>query len=120
MKIKLDFDSKGIDFEEMNKKIRYLMVLLQIQKVEVDIKETVKGFHVYINTMGFNLKPKDILICQLILGSDRNREMFNYGRILNNEDNWNILFFEKREDNKIISKERDYERYTLEVEKCQD
>jgi len=100
-------------FWEIGRRLRLLEEVLGIVVKEVKIRETKKGFHVYITTEEpFKPEPEFIVAVQLILMSDWKREMFNLeriirGRKLGNLDkmNWNVLFSVKTENGKLLSKE---------------
>ena len=63
--------------------------------VSYEIKESPSGNGIHLKLL---IKPlvsfdeKDIIILQLILGSDRKREFFNWIRVKGGLKHWNVLF----------------------------
>lgn len=100
-------------FWEIGRRLKFLEEILDIEIEEVKIRETRKGFHVYITTSEpFKPEPEFIVAVQLILMSDWKREVFNLDRIvkgrkLGNLDkmNWNVLFSVKVQNGELTSKE---------------
>jgi len=93
--IKLDYDKgkpiEGIDLiEKMNGRI------FDIEAFSIR-SSTNGGMHVeiYIKPR-IRLDNKDIVILQLLLGSDRYREFFNWLRVKGKVKEWNILFDKKK------------------------
>lgn len=114
MMLKIDIDKKELSCEFDNK-LKTLLRLWGMNKAHVTIKGTYKGYHIYV-LLPESLSDKDIIIAQLVLGSDVWRELFNYERVLLNEEDWNILFKEKRKNNKIVSRETEYKMYEVVID----
>lgn len=90
--IKLDFDKPSYPntfFERM-----WVLDRLNIDIQRILIRRTPHGYHIKIEIRQ-DLDDIDILILQLLLGSDYRREFFNYQRIKAGVKNWNILFDKK-------------------------
>jgi hypothetical protein len=64
--------------------------------VYVDVSKTRKGYHVRIKIQK-KLDDRDLLLLQILLGSDINREIYNFVRQQNGEllKNWNRLYDKK-------------------------
>jgi hypothetical protein len=100
-------------FWEIGRRLRLLETILGIEVEEVKIRETAKGFHVYITTSEpFEPQPETIVAIQLILMSDWKREVFNLSRIIEarkrgdiDKTNWNVLFAVKVRNGKVVSRE---------------
>ena len=105
-KIKLDIDNKDLAFKLVD---RWAWVLSNFQdwfKVKgIKIRETSSGFHVYLSIDRL-LTAEDVIILQLILGSDYKREIYNLKR-LRQLGKWeNILFtYKLRFSDSYISQE---------------
>lgn len=89
----IDLDTKE---EEEQKRILWALSMLSewIPFKEAKVFETKKGFHVYIDVEK-EMEPLEIMVLQQILGSDRNREMFNYIRYLQGFKRWQVLYKKK-------------------------
>lgn len=93
--LKLDFD--GItekDVELIFYHRGWLLKRLGMSKLEAS--HTKNGHHVEI-TLSRELEPQDIIVAQLLMGSDFNREIYNFLHHLDGEmpDQWNKLFDKK-------------------------
>ncbi|MCD6432010.1 hypothetical protein J7L33_04860 [Candidatus Bathyarchaeota archaeon] len=96
--IKLDYDYKDQRkiIEEMDLIRKMLGRMFNLKSFEV--KETRRGYHVKLKIEPLiNLDNKDIIIIQLLLGSDKYREFFNWIRVKGNQKHWNVLFDQKVE-----------------------
>lgn len=107
--IKLDYDFKG---KKQLKQVfidnQYIFYKLKLKLIDLKLYETKKGYHIYI-TIKNNIPDLDIIILQLLMQSDFQRELFNYQRVKSGlfKKKWNVLFSEKQDyNNKIISKEK--------------
>jgi len=109
--LKLDIDKK------FNKKtltefitgLKSLIYISNFRYTRVDVYDTIKGYHIYIDVDNF-LSDLEICFYQLYLFSDRNRELYNLRRVLNNDKNFNVLF-----DIKYIIKDGKVELRSYEV-----
>ena len=108
--IKIDVDDKNI--AEVIERIKTVKEIL-----EKDANIKIKDFEVYETKNGFHIKckaenithPLEIIILQLLLGSDWKRECLNYVRykkIGERFEKMNYLFGAKFENNKVASKEK--------------
>jgi len=92
--IKIDYDKKieGLDLIE-----KMVGRIFEIKGFEI-YRSTNKGIHLKIRAKSLiNIDEKDIIIIQLLLGSDRYREFFNWLRVKGGLKKWNILFKKKLE-----------------------
>ena len=123
MKIKLDLDLKETEgnnlprikaiFWEIGRRLALIDHFLGISPEEIMVRETRKGFHVYITTIeDFDTNPEMIVSIQLLLFSDWKREMFNLRRIIFDRksmgevrEGWNVLFLRKKDHDGELSKE---------------
>jgi hypothetical protein len=77
---------------------------------------TKRGWHIYITLHSTELNNQEIVLYQLLLGSDRRREFFNYCRIKNGIERWNVLFAWKANRKKeIVSREEFQQCYAVSV-----
>ena len=104
--IKLDLDIKNIDWDDFASDTVKVLGMAQLTCESVSVCETTKGYHVVLETYETIMEQKDILILQLFLGSDKQRELFGYRRIINSIENWNVLFSKKTDsDGNVLSEE---------------
>lgn len=104
----IDLDTK--DDEE---KMRILWALRMLSPYvafkEAKVYETRKGFHIYIY-VDQELDPIETIALQQLLGSDRNRGVFNYIRVKRGFRKWQVLYkrkYAKFEDGELeLSEER--------------
>ena len=97
--IKLDIDDKHGPFsrgERLAFQIPAIRKMTGIFLYLDSVTETAHGYHVRLHT-AVTLEDYEIIILQLMLGSDWARECWNYGRVLNGEsmNEWNVLFEKK-------------------------
>lgn len=102
--LKLDIDSKDGLLDCLQRVQMWNEICFPLHFVK--IKETRKGWHVYLHADGFftnKLKP----FVQVMLGSDWKREMLNIDRVEKRVKKWNILFVsnEKGEDYSVLYNE---------------
>ena len=107
VELKIDIDGH-LDEKEIVKRMFLLKKFLQFKGLGIDKKKTKHGCHLRIS---FNRKKeiddRDIVFLQLYLGSDRNREMFNWLRVKSGAKHWNALFRTKVDsNNKMLSYEQ--------------
>ena len=88
----------------------------RIDKAMVREFKTKKGKHIYIEVKGC-FTAETILLWQIFLWSDIEREFLNYKRILDNIDLWNVLFQKKWNKNKVVSKEINEFEYLVQIGK---
>lgn len=102
--LKLDIDG-AFDEKKFLKDLYKVARTLRIGMMYVSIYQTERGYHIYVN---FHEKISDagIVVLQLYLGSDRERELLNYGRIVRNVKEWNVLFTLKRVNENVVSREK--------------
>jgi hypothetical protein len=108
--LKIDIDGK-FNKREFNKRLDVIRRFLKFQRYDIDKSKTRHGYHIML-TFGCErkLEDKDIVFFQLMLGSDPNREMFNWLRVVSGCKRWNVLFKEKyNADGKRISHEKSQE-----------
>lgn len=74
--------------------LKSLMYVSFFRYKKIEVFDTIKGYHIYIDLNNF-LNDFEICFYQLYLLSDRNRELFNFRRVLNNDKNFNVLFQKK-------------------------
>lgn len=115
--LKLDYDN--ISFSTIRKKFQSLSYVNSkfIKAERIECYKTNKGYHVYIYSKR-NLDKIDVIFLQALLGSDVNREFFNYCRLKINglSIDWNVLFKEKRKRMDgvltLVSKEKPLHKYS--------
>lgn len=118
--IKLDYD--GIGFNDVKQIFTHRGWLVKYLKVETLIVcKTKHGYHIRISIKK-HLGDKEILLTQILLGSDINREIYNLCRVLKGEltRNWNRLYDKKTVvlDTRIgeeLSHERFLKGYTVQL-----
>jgi len=110
--IKIDIDDRNtFDIERFLWALRNLLATDDNVKIEeVEVYETKKGYHIYLH-LKQEIPPLQCLIWQCLLGSDINRELFNYMRIKDGDKNWNVLF-KRKWCNGYFSKEEKTENAT--------
>lgn len=93
--IKLDYDNittRDIQliFEHRGWLIKYFGI------VGVETYETDRGYHILI-IVEADLDPRDVLLLQILMGSDIQRDIYNFIRHCNGEiiENWNRLYTKK-------------------------
>lgn len=110
--IKLDIDTKKYPADQIDHVIWYLKNYNPKLEFQIERFQTHKGWHVRIKVNSY-LSDKDILISQLLCGSDYKRELRNYVRILSGKfknQEWNVLFCEKMKYDKKSGKLRTISR----------
>ena len=100
LKIKLDYDFD--DLEKILERISLIEKMagriFSIKRCGIKKSPSGRGYHVEIEIVPLtNLDEKDLVIIQLLLGSDRKREFFNWIRVRGKQKYWNVLFKEKLE-----------------------
>lgn len=111
-KLCLDFDG-ALDREELEKRIDAVADMCQVDLRLHSVHPTARGFHcfVYAQSLRFDgsgttpvgeLTPMEVVALQLLLGSDSNREAFNFqrARVLGDVpafwlNRWNVSYQEK-------------------------
>ena len=119
--LKLDIDNKMKKTQLTNLLCKKTDVIRKIKHETIyaifNIFETHKGYHVYVTyDTNAKLNPKDIVMLQLIYGSDPAREMHNLERIEKHIKNWNVLFSSKyklkyRHNTFVLGKKISAEKY---------
>ena len=121
VKIKVDIDHKRKDF------IDRILAVKEIIESNTNVKfknfqvfETNRGFHVICDVYGIE-RPEEIIILQLLFGSDWKREAFNYVRLKLLDDKskfekWNVLFDYKfeRDEEKPLERFLDFKKISEE------
>ncbi|MHA1685571.1 MAG: hypothetical protein ACTSYD_04090 [Candidatus Heimdallarchaeaceae archaeon] len=97
--LKLDIDNE-CDMADMIRNGIVLSLLdgkmFNVKNIDMKTSPSGKGLHVEIEIEPLaKLDEKDIIILQLLLGSDRTREFFNWIRVRGGLKKWNILFEQK-------------------------
>ncbi|MCW7078991.1 MAG: hypothetical protein OCU22_07705 [Canidatus Methanoxibalbensis ujae] len=101
--------------EEICRRMYFIEIYTPVRFGDIKVYETKRGFHLYIDLKEPAYLKKNkafIVILQLLLMSDWKREVFNLSRVmsmffLNVEyENWNILFYCKRDTKGNYSIER--------------
>ena len=107
--ILVDIDKKDVSAEEIAERMFFISVFTPFDFTRIRVRETAKGFHIYLWCADIKPTPVDKVVIQLILGSDYRRELFNYLRVCGRETprKWNVLFATKYDGNgNKISRER--------------
>lgn len=117
--LKIDLDhthSEKTLYTKVLNPYKTISELLELPLSTIEIYTTKHGYHIYIENPHFKFHTKmGIILLQLLLGSDKNRELFNYQRIIKEPkmQNWNVLFAQKYKGNKKISEEIPYKKLIL-------
>ena len=107
--ILVDIDKKDVSAEEIAERMFFVSVFTPFDFTRIRVRETAKGFHIYLWCADVKPTPTDKVVIQLVLGSDYRRELFNYLRVCGREraEKWNVLFATKYDgDGNRISRER--------------
>ena len=111
--LKLDIDFKPTDTNKLVDQIIERVIFLEdvfcVQFEKFEVFETNKGLHIYVKIGSKNkLKNTDIVVLQLVLGSDYKREIYNWMRVRNggNVKYWNKLFKKKTVKGVVVSEEK--------------
>lgn len=90
--IKLDLDSQ----EALNEFINRIWIIknLGLKVNTVECYDTKHGYHLYLYLDNI-LTNFDILIIETLLGSDFKKQLYNYLKMKNGTENWDVLFEEK-------------------------
>jgi len=119
--IKIDIDHRRNykrTKSSVNFYLRWIDYYFQIFPCVVTANKTHKGFHFVVAT-SHKFEPPYIIAFQLIIGSDRIRELRNLNRVASGmTNNWNLLFSEKfrkisKDEIETISKEKLIDKYEL-------
>ena len=105
--LKLDIDRPKIPEKQLAERLMSLHRFLQFTNPQIVKRRTKHGWHIriYFQTEQ-KLDNVDIVFFQLFLGSDGNREMFNFLRVKSGCKHWNVLFSGKVDaKGKLLSKE---------------
>lgn len=98
--LRIDLDDK----EEKTKR-RFLWAIGLLSKYhkfeQVEVFETNRGFHIYLY-LGERVDPVLAMLLQQLLGSDRDRELYNYIRYKKKHRRWQVLFHKKYYENGIL------------------
>jgi len=104
--IKVDIDSIYVDRDALKKRIKDIMRIYKVNKVSVKEARTHKGYHFYVE-FPCDISDFEVIIIQLMLDSDLERELFNLERVKKGVQGWNVLFSVKKLKDKIVSRESD-------------
>jgi len=90
--IKLDLDSQ----ESLNEFINRIWIIknLGLKVDSIVCYDTRHGYHIYLYLDNI-LTNFDMLIIESLLGSDFRKQLYNYLKMKNGTENWDILFEEK-------------------------
>jgi len=115
IELKIDIDKK--DKRDFMRRYQALYRYFRFNLVDYEIAETRKGYHIrLIIDFPFKVTSEEIVLLQLLLGSDWKREMLNYLRVKNGIEDWNKLFNVKyriyKKGNKVKFRRISYERPT--------
>ena len=92
--IKLDIDTKKYGRLRMESVIEKLRAMgIKFTKGEVYFQKKSRTWHIYL-WVG-SIAEIWLPMVQLLLGSDWNRELLNFERVVNGEKDWNVLFQEQ-------------------------
>lgn len=114
--IKVDIDKKPFNRRSFDHKVMMLAKELEAKDAIVHLWSTKRGTHAIIHIGRIVFKPEIIVACQLFLGSDPARELFNIGRIHRREFlGWNVLFKAKWKKGKLVGKEYNHRSYIIKI-----
>jgi hypothetical protein len=109
----IDLDALGESTEqtttELIDRIKFIRIFTPFKIYRIQVRETARGFHVYLWVDGQHPTPAEAVLVQMALGSDYRREIFNYRRVWPNKhpERWNILFKAKYDnEGNLISEEK--------------
>jgi hypothetical protein len=113
IELKIDIDKK--DKRDFMRRYQALYRYFRFNLIDYEIAETRKGYHIrLIIDFPFKVTSEEIVLLQLLLGSDWKREMLNYLRVKNGIDDWNKLFIAKyriyKKGNKVKFRRISHER----------
>jgi len=96
--VKLDYDTNNV--REILERMSILEVMIgrmfEIESFKIKRSPSKRGYHVKLLIKPLvKFDKRDIVILQLLLGSDRKREFFNWLRVRGNLKHWNVLFDKK-------------------------
>ena len=117
--LKIDLDhthSEKTLYSKVLNPYKTISELHELPLSTIEIYTTKHGFHIYIENPMFKYYAKtSIILLQLLLGSDKNRELFNYQRLIKEPkmQNWNVLFAQKYKGNTLISQEKPHKKLIL-------
>lgn len=99
----LDIDKAPIPYERISK----VLSMLDLQPITwlVDVKSTTNGWHIIV-PISNQLTDLEVVLVQVLMGSDYKRELFNTMRVKQNIKEWNVLFNTKYRNNIEISREQ--------------
>lgn len=123
--VDIDYKPNMSFFYNLAEKVAFIERFLPVRFELQEIAETKKGLHIYFRIEPeCAITPYEIIIFQLILGSDYKREVFNLKRAMDwwNGDElthgltpqWNTLYKYKFEKGKLVSHEKTTP-YTIEA-----
>lgn len=87
-------------------KLTFVYKYMGVRVTDIQVFETAKGYHIYLKAVSKEkLRPIDIVVIQLVLGSDYKREAFNWRRVKGNSavGGWNTLYKFKFRGDKMVS-----------------
>ena len=116
--LKIDCDTHRYNpIKRFNFRAKYLMRYFpDFSPMKVVVYKTKKGYHFYVYLTKKFFLSEDMVLIQLILGSDWLRELRNLSRISKGDADWNLLFSEKDKNGKM-QYEKFYCSYVLKTSK---
>lgn len=111
--IKIDIDSQFIELDVFKARLKRVMRIFKVNKVNVKQAKTNKGYHFYIDFPCI-MNDYEVIIVQLIMDSDIEREIFNLERVRKGVQGWNVLFTIKKIRDQIVSRESDLVYFDVE------
>jgi hypothetical protein len=128
LKIDIDRDktirnSEMFHRERFEKQVKKLLQIYGLEWARTEVYTTKHGYHVYCELNGEQyLTATDVILCQALLGSDPDREMYNLHRIKHPvesvfKDVWNVLFSTKWKGGHVWSREKKKESFIITVSK---
>lgn len=104
--IKVDQDTNGRnpELKDTFSMLSGILPLYGVRSCEIRSFATARGRHIYIE-LDREISNFDIVMIQLLLGSDPKRELFNLERLIQQKDHpmWNVLFKAKYRNGEKVS-----------------
>jgi hypothetical protein len=94
--LKIDIDSKTISQRQVNR-MDWIIAFFRLDILDIKLTESRKGWHIEFIIQN-PINDYEIVLLQLLLGSDWKRECFNLLRVHSGKfknQSWNILFKKK-------------------------
>ena len=95
---KIDYDNLEMTIEDILARAKQICTVYRVPFTNMEVKKTKRGRHVYMDLYNPEtiVRDEDIVLIQLLMGSDVQREIFNTERVKQKTTPyWNVLFKSK-------------------------